>query len=81
MLRWRDEDQDDAVRLARGATTARWELKQQGWKQQDIAAAISGITPDGRLFMQTPQHAYSLPDAVRFVRVLLRKIAGKLLAM
>jgi len=42
-------------------------------------AAISGITPDGRLFMQTQEHAYHSPDVVRFLRVLLRKIAGKLL--
>jgi transposase len=43
----------------------------------DHLAAISGITPDGRLFMQTQEHAYRSPDVVRFLRLLLRKIAGK----
>jgi transposase len=44
-------------------------------------AAISGITPDGRLFMQTQDHAYRSPDVVRFLRLLLRKIRGKLLVI
>jgi transposase len=47
----------------------------------DHLAAISGITVDGRLFMQTQDHAYHSPDVVRFLRVLLRKIAGKLLVI
>jgi transposase len=47
----------------------------------DHLAAISGITRDGRLFMQTQDHAYRSPDVVRFLRVLLRKIAGKLLVI
>lgn len=47
----------------------------------DHLAAISGITPDGRLFMQIQDHAYRSPDVVRFLRVLLRKIAGKLLVI
>jgi hypothetical protein len=45
---------------------------------RDHLAAISGITPDGRLFMQTQDHAYRSPDVVRFLRVLLRKVRGKL---
>lgn len=45
----------------------------------DHLAAISGITPDGRLFMQTQDHAYHSDDVVRFLRLLLRKIRGKLL--
>jgi transposase len=45
----------------------------------DHLAAISAITPQGRLFMQTQDHAYHSPDAVRFLRLLLRKIHGKLL--
>lgn len=45
----------------------------------DHLAAISGITPDGRLFMQTQDHAYRSPDVVRFLRLLLRQIRGKLL--
>jgi transposase len=47
----------------------------------DHLTAISGITRDGRLFMQTQDHAYRSPDVVRFLRVLLRKIAGKLLVI
>jgi transposase len=46
---------------------------------RDHLSAISGITADGRLFMQTQDHAYRSPDVVRFLRVLLRKIRGKLL--
>jgi transposase len=45
----------------------------------DHLAAIGGLAPDGRLFVQTQDHAYRSPDVVRFLRVLLRKIAGKLL--
>jgi transposase len=48
---------------------------------RDHLSAISGITPDGRLFMQTQDHAYRSPDVVRFLRVLLRKIRGKLLVI
>ena len=47
----------------------------------DHLAATSGITPDGRLFMQSQDHAYRSPDIVRFLRVLLRKIRGKLLVI
>jgi len=43
--------------------------------------AMSSITTDGRLFMQTQEHAYRSPDVVRFLRVLLRKIQGKLLVI
>jgi transposase len=48
---------------------------------RDHLAAISGITADGRLFMQTQDRAYRSPDVVRFLRVLLRKIRGKLLVI
>jgi len=48
---------------------------------RDHLAAISGITADGRLFMQTQAQAYRSPDVVRFLRVLLRKIRGKLLVI
>jgi transposase len=48
---------------------------------RDHLAAISGITPDGRLFMQTQDHAYRAPDVVRFLRLLLRKVRGKLLVI
>jgi transposase len=47
----------------------------------DHLAAIGGLTPDGRLFMQMQDHAYHSPDVVRFLRVLLRKIRGKLLVI
>lgn len=46
---------------------------------RDHLAAISGITPDGRLFMQVQDHAYGSKDIVRFLRLLLRKIKGRLL--
>jgi DDE superfamily endonuclease len=48
---------------------------------RDHLSAISGITADGRLFMQTQEQACHSPDVVRFLRVLLRKIAGKLLVI
>jgi len=40
----------------------------------DHLAAIGGLTPDGRLFLQTQDHAYRSPDVVRFLQVLLRKV-------
>jgi hypothetical protein len=46
---------------------------------RDHLSALSGITPDGRLFMQVQDHAYRSEDVVRFLRLLLRKINGKLL--
>src|SRR5262245_41847616 len=48
---------------------------------RDHLSAISGITPDGRLFMQVQDHAYRSEDVVRFLRLLLRKITGKLLVI
>lgn len=48
---------------------------------RDHLAAISGITLDGRLFMQVQDHAYRSEDVVRFLRLLLRKIKGKLLVI
>jgi transposase len=48
---------------------------------RDHLAAISGITPDGRLFMQMQDHAFRSEDVVRFLRLLLRKISGKLLVI
>jgi transposase len=47
----------------------------------DHLAAISGITPEGRLFIQTQERAYHSDDVVRFLRVLLRKVRGKLLVI
>ncbi len=48
---------------------------------RDHLAAIGAITPDGRLFMQMQDHAYRSKDVVRFLRLLLRKIKGKLLVI
>lgn len=48
---------------------------------RDHLSAISGITPDGRLFMQVQDHAYRSEDVVRFLRLLLRKVKGKLLVI
>jgi len=48
---------------------------------RDHLAAISGITREGCLFMQMQDHAYRSPDVVRFLRLLLRKIHGKLLVI
>jgi transposase len=48
---------------------------------RDHLSAISGITPDGRLFMQVQDRSYRSEDVVRFLRLLLRKISGKLLVI
>src|SRR5262249_53489578 len=48
---------------------------------RDHPSAIGGITPQGRLFLQTQQRAYHSEDVVAFLRVLLRKIRGKLLVL
>src|SRR5438094_201223 len=48
---------------------------------RDHLSAIGGITPDGRLFMQMQDHGYRTADVVRFLRLLLRKISGKLLVI
>ncbi len=47
----------------------------------DHLAALGGLTPDGRVFLQTHDQASHAPDVVRFLRVLLRTIAGKLLVI
>lgn len=48
---------------------------------RDHLSAIGGMTPQGRLFMQIPERAYRAEDVVRFLRLLLRKIPGKLLVI
>lgn len=48
---------------------------------RDHLSAIGGITPDGRMFMQTQDHAYKGPDVVRFLQVLTREIPGTLLVI
>jgi transposase len=47
----------------------------------DHLSAISGITPDGRLYMQTREPAFDADGVVGFLRVLLRKIRGKVLVI
>jgi transposase len=45
----------------------------------DHLAVISGITPDGRLFLQTRTTSFDSAGVVGFLRVLLRRVPGKLL--
>ena len=45
---------------------------------RDHLSAISGITLDGRLFMQARPDSYDAEAVVGFLRVLLRKISGKI---
>ncbi len=47
----------------------------------DHLAAISGITLDGRLYLQTRKDAFNAEGVVGFLRVLLRKIRGKVLVI
>jgi transposase len=47
----------------------------------DHLSAIGGITPDGKIFMQTQDHSYKGPDVVRFLQLLLREIRGKILVV
>ena len=44
-------------------------------------SAVSGITLDGRLFLQVRRQSYDSQAVIRFLRVLLRKISGKLLIL
>lgn len=46
---------------------------------RDHLSAISGVTLDGRLFLQVREGAYNAATVVGFLRVLLRKIRGKIL--
>ena len=48
---------------------------------RDHLSAISGITLDGRLFMQVRPASYDAQAVVGFLRVLLRKIAGKIVVI
>ena len=48
---------------------------------RDHLSAIGGITPEGRIFMQMQERAYRAEDVVAFLRLLLRKIPGKLLVI
>ncbi len=46
---------------------------------RDHLSAISGITPDGKLYMMVQERAYKSPDVVNYLEHLLRHIPGKLL--
>jgi transposase len=46
---------------------------------RDHLSAISGVTPDGRLFLQVRPQSYDSQGVIRFLQVLLRKVPGKLL--
>lgn len=48
---------------------------------RDHLSAISGLTPAGRLFMQAQEGSLGAVGAVRFLRLLLRKIPGKVLVI
>jgi len=64
-----------------GATGADAALDRAAPLTHDHLAAISGITPTGRLFMPTQERAYHADDGVRLLRLLrllLRKVRGKL---
>ena len=45
----------------------------------DHLSAIGAITPDGRLLMQTQDHAYCAQDVVRFLRLRLAQGSGQTL--
>jgi transposase len=45
----------------------------------DHLSAISGITPDGSLYLQVQEQAFRSEDVVRFLEHLLGQIPGKLL--
>jgi transposase len=47
----------------------------------DHLSAISGLTPDGRLFLQVQEPAYTAETVVGFLRQLLRQIRGKVLVI
>jgi hypothetical protein len=48
---------------------------------RDHLSAIGGITPEGKILMQTQNHSDIGPDVVRFLQLLLREIPGKLLVI
>ena len=48
---------------------------------RDHLSAMGGITPEGKIIMQTQDHSYKGPDVVRFLQVLTREIAGPLLVI
>lgn len=47
----------------------------------DHLSAISGITPQSKLYMMVQAHSFKSPDVVRFLEHLLRHIPGKILVV
>lgn len=47
----------------------------------DHLSAISGITPEGKLYMMVQDHPFKGPDVVRFLKHLMRHILGKILVV
>ena len=47
----------------------------------DHLSVIGGITPEGRIYMHMQESAYCAEEVVKFLRLLLRKISGKLLVI
>lgn len=48
---------------------------------RDHLSVISGVTPEGKLYMRVQETPYRSPDVVRFLRHLLRHIRGKVLVL
>jgi len=48
---------------------------------RDHLSAIGGITPEGRILMQSQDHSYKGPEVVRFLQMLTREISGNLLVI
>jgi transposase len=48
---------------------------------RDHLSTIGGITEEGRIFLQMQERAYRSEDLVRFLRLLLHKVSGKLLVI
>src|SRR6266705_3578265 len=48
---------------------------------RDHLSAIGGITPEGKMYMQMQDRAYCAEQVVAFLKMLLRKIPGKLLVI
>ncbi len=48
---------------------------------RDHLSAISGITPDGQLFLHVQDGALRSPDVVHFLQQVLRLVGGKLLVI
>jgi len=47
----------------------------------DHLSAISGITPQGKLYTMVQAHSFKSPDVVRFLKHLLRHIPGEILVV